>query len=107
SAFSMAVAITGADPPPASATFLIPRVVPGLQLVETWDAMGMRATASHDLVIKDVRVPAITKSQSRPVGPIDGQALSLFAWFSLSVAAVYTGIAIAAQIGRASCRERG
>ena len=82
--------------PPESATFLIPRAVPGLQLIETWDAMGMRATASHDLVIKDVRVPAIAMSQSRPVGPVDGQAISLFAWFSLSVAAVYTGVAIAA-----------
>ena len=82
--------------PPASATFVIPRAVPGLQLIETWDAMGMRATASHDLVIKDVRVPAIAMSQSRPVGPLDGQAISLFAWFSLSVAAVYTGVAIAA-----------
>jgi len=82
--------------PAASATFLIPRVAPGLQLVETWDAMGMRATASHDLVIKDVRVPAIAMSQSRPAGPLDGQAISLFAWFSLSVAAVYTGVAIAA-----------
>jgi alkylation response protein AidB-like acyl-CoA dehydrogenase len=82
--------------PPASATFLVPRIVPGLQLVETWDAMGMRATASHDLVIKDVRIPAIAMSQPRPVGPIDGQAISLFAWFSLSVAAVYTGVAIAA-----------
>jgi len=56
--------------PPASATFVIPRAVPGLQLIETWDAMGMRATASHDLVIKDVRVPAIAMSQSRPVGPV-------------------------------------
>jgi alkylation response protein AidB-like acyl-CoA dehydrogenase len=82
--------------PQASATFVIPRNVAGLQLVETWDAMGMRATASHDLVIKDVRVPAIAMSQSRPVGPIDDQAISLFAWFSLSVAAVYTGVAIAA-----------
>jgi len=82
--------------PPASATFLIPRAAPGLQLVETWDAMGMRATASHDLVIKDVRVPAIAMSQSRPAGPLEGQAISLFAWFSLSVAAVYTGVALAA-----------
>src|SRR5215467_10096360 len=92
----MVMATIDDSSPPASATFLIPRGFPGLQLVETWDAMGMRATASHDLVIKDVRVPAIAKSQSRPVGPIDDQAISLFAWFSLSVAAVYTGVAIAA-----------
>lgn len=82
--------------PQAAATFLIPRGTPGLELIETWDAMGMRATASHDLVVKDVRVPAIAMSEPRSVGPIDSQGLSLFAWFSLSVAAVYTGVAIAA-----------
>jgi len=82
--------------PLSSATFVVPRGTPGLELVETWDAMGMRATASHDLVIKDVRVPAIVASEARPVGPIAENAISLFAWFSLSVAAVYTGIAMAA-----------
>ena len=82
--------------PPAAATFVVPRGVPGFELVETWDAMGMRATASHDLIIKDVRVPAVAMSQPRPVGPINSQGVSLFAWFSLSVAAIYTGVAIAA-----------
>jgi alkylation response protein AidB-like acyl-CoA dehydrogenase len=56
----------------------------------------MRATASHDLLIKNVRVPSIAMSQPRPVGPINNEGISLFAWFSLSVAAVYTGVAIAA-----------
>jgi len=82
--------------PPRSSTFLIPKGTPGLELIETWDAMGMRATASHDLVIKDVRVPAVAMTESRPIGPIEESAVSLFTWFSLSVAAVYTGIAIAA-----------
>jgi alkylation response protein AidB-like acyl-CoA dehydrogenase len=82
--------------PPAAATFVIPRGTPGLELVETWDAMGMRATASHDLLIKDARVPAIAMAETRSVGPIDAGAISLFAWFGLSVAAIYTGVAIAA-----------
>ena len=56
----------------------------------------MRATASHDLVIKDVRVPALAMAESRPVGPVNDQAISLFAWFGISVAATYTGVAIAA-----------
>ncbi len=81
---------------PRSATFLIPRGTPGLELIETWNSLGMRATASHDLSIKDVRVPAIAMSEPRAVGPIDEQAISLFSWFSYSVAAVYTGVAIAA-----------
>ena len=65
--------------PPASATFVVPRGTPGFELIETWDAMGMRATASHDLVIKDVRVPAVAMTESRPIGPIDASAVSLFA----------------------------
>lgn len=82
---------------PASATFVIPRGTPGAEIVESWDAMGMRATASHDLILKDVRVPASAKADERPVGPIDDNAISLFAWFSLSVAAIYTGLAVAAM----------
>jgi alkylation response protein AidB-like acyl-CoA dehydrogenase len=82
--------------PLTSATFVIPRGTPGAEIVETWDAMGMRATASHDLILKDARVPASAKADERPVGPIDENAISLFAWFSLSIAAIYTGLATAA-----------
>ncbi|MGH7984682.1 MAG: acyl-CoA dehydrogenase family protein [Candidatus Binataceae bacterium] len=82
--------------PPASATFVIPRGTPGLELIETWDAMGMRATASHDLKLTNVRVGEAAKSNERLVGPVDQEGISLFAWFSLSIAAIYTGIAIAA-----------
>ncbi len=82
--------------PLMATTFVIPRGTPGLELVETWNAMGMRATASHDLLIKDVRVPKVAMAEARPVGPFSDQAVSLFAWFSLSVAAVYTGVARAA-----------
>jgi alkylation response protein AidB-like acyl-CoA dehydrogenase len=92
----MVMATIEATDPPRSSTFLIPKGTPGLELIETWDAMGMRATASHDLVIKDVRVPAVAMTESRPIGPIDASAVSLFAWFCLSVASVYTGVAIAA-----------
>jgi alkylation response protein AidB-like acyl-CoA dehydrogenase len=82
--------------PPSSATFVVPRGTPGAELVENWNTMSMRATASHDLLIKDVRVPLMAKSEERRVGPVDSGGIALFAWFSLSVAAVYTGIAIAA-----------
>jgi alkylation response protein AidB-like acyl-CoA dehydrogenase len=93
--FMVMATIEDSDPP-CSSTFIIPKGTPGLDLIETWDAMGMRATASHDLVIKDVMVPSMAKTESRPIGPIEGAAVSLFAWFTLSVAAVYTGVGIAA-----------
>jgi alkylation response protein AidB-like acyl-CoA dehydrogenase len=81
----------------SSATFAIARSTPGLQLVETWDAMGMRATASHDLILKDVRVAAAAMADPRPIGPLGSDAISLFAWFELSIAAIYTGVAMAAM----------
>jgi len=94
--FFMIMATVEDDGPLSSATFPVARNAPGLQLVETWDAMGMRATSSHDLILKDVRVPAAAISDRRPVGPLSADAISLFAWFELSIAAVYTGVAIAA-----------
>ncbi len=94
--FFMVRATVEDDGPLSSATFPVARNAPGLELVETWDAMGMRATASHDLILKNVRVPAATMADRRPVGPLGADAISLFAWFELSIAAVYTGVAIAA-----------
>jgi alkylation response protein AidB-like acyl-CoA dehydrogenase len=95
--FFMVMATVEDDGPLSSATFPVARNAPGLELVETWDAMGMRATASHDLILKNVRVPAATIADRRPVGPLGADAISLFAWFELSIAAVYTGVAIAAM----------
>ncbi len=34
-----------------------PRKTPGLNVVETWDTTGMRATASHDIVFENMEVP--------------------------------------------------
>jgi alkylation response protein AidB-like acyl-CoA dehydrogenase len=79
------------------ATFLVPKGTPGVEVVETWDTMGMRATASHDLTLKDVTVPEASLVISRPPGNLDPEATRLFAWFGLSIASVYTGIAIAAR----------
>ncbi|HEY2104794.1 MAG TPA: acyl-CoA dehydrogenase family protein [Candidatus Binataceae bacterium] len=95
--FFLVMATIEGDGPLSSATFAVGRSTPGLELVETWDAMGMRATASHDLIMKDVRVPAAAMADPRPVGPLGTEAISLFAWFELSIAAVYTGVAIAAM----------
>jgi alkylation response protein AidB-like acyl-CoA dehydrogenase len=78
-------------------TFLIPKGTPGVEVVETWDTMGMRATASHDLLLKDATVPEATLVFTRPPGNLDPEATRLFAWFGLSIAGVYTGIAIAAR----------
>jgi len=73
--------------------FLVPRGE-GLLVQETWDALGMRATGSHDLHI-DVEVPA-----GALLGGLEGLALVVAQlaphWMVASYAAVYVGVARAA-----------
>lgn len=94
--FMVLVTVQDPDTGLQGGTFLVPRGTPGLEIIETWDAMGMRGTASHDLVITDCRVPLDHAIRLRRIGEILPEDVSLFAWFSLSVASIYTGIAIAA-----------
>jgi alkylation response protein AidB-like acyl-CoA dehydrogenase len=77
--------------------FVVPRGTPGIEIVETWDTMSMRATASHDLVIKDCWVPAMACVGFRQPGDADIGANVLLAWFCCSVASVYLGVATAAR----------
>ncbi|WP_250031471.1 acyl-CoA dehydrogenase family protein [Paractinoplanes maris] len=81
-----------ADPSQVS-QFLVP-AGEGLRVEETWDALGMRATGSHDLHV-DVTVPA-----GALLGGVEGLALVVAQlaphWMVASYAAVYVGVARAA-----------
>lgn len=77
--------------------FVVPRNTPGIEIVETWDTMSMRATASHDMVIKDCWVPAQANVGMRQPGDTDVGANVILIWFCSSVASVYLGIATAAR----------
>ncbi|MBI2765110.1 MAG: acyl-CoA/acyl-ACP dehydrogenase [Chloroflexi bacterium] len=85
------------DPEPEVGFFLVPRDTPGLEIVETWDHLGMRATGSHDLLLHGVRIPAEYALDIRPPAawippePVTG------AWNNLVLAALYVGIAHAAR----------
>ncbi|HRD77260.1 MAG TPA: acyl-CoA dehydrogenase family protein [Hyphomicrobiaceae bacterium] len=86
----------------------VPLTSPGISIVETWDTMGMRGTASHDVVFENVFVPDAAVSVRRPSGawhPIM-HTISMVA-FPL-VYAVYTGIAEAAcEIAIAAAKRKG
>jgi alkylation response protein AidB-like acyl-CoA dehydrogenase len=73
--------------------FLVP-AGDGLTVEPTWDALGMRATGSHDLHV-DVTVPA-----GALLGGMEGLALVVAQlaphWMVASYAAVYVGVARAA-----------
>ncbi|MDI6103821.1 acyl-CoA dehydrogenase family protein [Actinoplanes sp. NEAU-A12] len=83
---------SAADPTQVS-QFLVP-AGDGLRVEPTWDALGMRATSSHDLHV-DVTVPA-----SALLGGVEGLALVVAQlaphWMVASYAAVYVGVARAA-----------
>ncbi|HEY0002091.1 MAG TPA: acyl-CoA dehydrogenase family protein [Actinoplanes sp.] len=88
----LVAARSAADPAQVS-QFLVPPG-DGLRVEQTWDALGMRATGSHDLHL-DVTVPA-----SALLGGVEGLALVVAQlaphWMVASYAAVYVGVARAA-----------
>jgi alkylation response protein AidB-like acyl-CoA dehydrogenase len=87
------VAAHAADDQSKVSQFLVP-AGDGLTVEETWDSLGMRATASHDLHL-DVLVP-----KQALLGGLEGLALLVAQvmpqWLVASYAAVYVGVAQAA-----------
>jgi acyl-CoA dehydrogenase len=75
--------------------FGAPRTTPGISIAETWDTTGMRATASHDLVIDHVELPETAIGARLPAG--EPMRTPLFAnvsrWFVPLMSSVYLGIA--------------
>ena len=65
------------------------RNLPGVEIADNWDVLGMRATESHDLILNDVKVPlkhlVETEKSKAPNG-----------WI-LHIPSCYLGIAQAAR----------
>jgi alkylation response protein AidB-like acyl-CoA dehydrogenase len=84
------------EPEPRLASFLVPTDAPGLHIVETWNATGMRATASHDIILDNVAVPLADIIDPRPAGEGLKRDEQGMAWYFLLIASVYQGVARAA-----------
>ncbi|GAB4549171.1 MAG: acyl-CoA dehydrogenase family protein [Anaerolineae bacterium] len=93
--FIIPATVSGADGDQI-ARFLVPRS-PNIEIVPTWNAMGMRSTGSHDLILREVRVPENYLIALAPVGMPDPNKVMQNAWFVLTFCAVYLGVAAAAQ----------
>jgi len=74
----------------------VPIQSPGVTVADNWDTLGMRGTASNDIVIEDVFVPDERVLANRPYGVVDPplQVISEIA-FSI-ISGVYLGVAEAA-----------
>lgn len=65
----------------------------GVRIEETWNALGVRATASHDTVFDGARAEAHRTVAVHPVGPdYPDYVQLLLAWYLPLVASVYFGI---------------
>jgi alkylation response protein AidB-like acyl-CoA dehydrogenase len=77
--------------------FGLPLNAPGTRVVETWDAPGMRGTASHDVVFDDVFIPEEKITARREPGAF-APVLAIIGAKALPViAATYLGVATGAR----------
>lgn len=90
--------------------FAVPLAAHGVRLDETWDTLGMRGTASHDLVLEDVFVPADKVMGRRPWGEFGVPLAAAAVHFAPVAGATYLGIAMGARdtaVGKAAAASRG
>jgi acyl-CoA dehydrogenase len=69
----------------------------GVEVLDTWDAMGMRGTGSHDVQMTDVFVTDAQVMSKRPWGVIDPPLMAIIANAMPPVTAVYLGVAEGAR----------
>lgn len=67
---------------------------PGVEVLDTWRLSGMRSTLSHNVVLRDVRVP-LDRIIGREGYAIEDTMKSIY-WSRATISAVYLGIAFAA-----------
>lgn len=75
----------------------VPLASPGVHVVENWDAMGMRGTASNDVELVDVFVPDERVLADRPHGIVDPPLQVILSVAFPIISAVYLGIAEGAR----------
>jgi alkylation response protein AidB-like acyl-CoA dehydrogenase len=76
---------------------LIPRSTPGLTVNDDWDALGMRASGSHSLTLKDVDVPESAVRGGWPAGSLQPGLLEANFAAGLFHASASVGIAESAH----------
>ncbi len=82
---------------PRVGNFLVPRDIPGLQIVETWHNLGMRATGSHDLILDHVLIPPEYAVDIHPISAPPASDPMMAAWGNLLLSALYLGVASSAR----------
>ncbi len=84
------------EPEKRLGSFVVPKDAKGVHIAETWDAAGMRATASHDLVLDKVEIPLEDVVELNPASEGLKRDEAGSAWYFTLVPSVYHGVARAA-----------
>lgn len=66
------------------------------EIIDTWTVSGLRGTGSHDMAVRDLRVPvarSVSITDDRPVAPGPLYAFPIFGLLAVGIAAVAVGIA--------------
>ncbi|OKI02559.1 hypothetical protein A6A06_16215 [Streptomyces sp. CB02923] len=80
--------------PAAVLVALLPTHAPGLRVVEDWDTLGMRGSASNTLVLEDCFIPKELVFYQAPAGSEDDDVFAAGTiWFALTATACYLGVA--------------
>ncbi len=74
-----------------------PKASPGVTVHNNWDALGMRASGSHDVTLENVRVPAASVLPPRGWGKLDATFADNSVSINFSLACCFLGIAEAAR----------
>lgn len=77
--------------------FLVPAGLPGTQIVDTWDHLGLRASGSHDVVFDDVLIPLDHEVELRRPNEWGAPDIAQSTIQAVLVGAVYDGVARAAR----------
>jgi len=85
------------EPAPRLGRFLVPAGSPGIDIVPSWDSLGMRATASHDVIFDEVAIPHRYAADVRLPQEWQGKEPGDAAWHAALLSSVYHGIARAAR----------
>jgi alkylation response protein AidB-like acyl-CoA dehydrogenase len=85
------------EPEPRVGTFVVPGGSLGIEITGRWDHLGLRASGSHDVTFREVEIPYENVVGLGPYGPAAEQDNRAGASLHLPLAALYLGVARAAQ----------
>lgn len=86
------------EPEPRVGAFLVHRSAPGWRIEETWDHLGLRASASHDVIFDGTPTPLDHATGLTPVGtPPPPPDANFLAWSAVLTAGIYDAVAHAAR----------